>query len=174
MQGISEKGPKRACGWRRNSRGIIRAIFISWTWRKICRGGPPNSKGMSCPRNNSSNSPEPAIPSSRSRPPQLAASCRCGVGIAIGNSNCCSNPNRCAILFSYLSANDSAISKTLPKCRPSARAPISFRKLEKLFGPIPALAVMRGKTDMSLTSPDVWVWHLADIVIALPNVRFWG
>jgi len=74
MQSISEKGPKRACGWQRNSGGIIRAAFISWTWRKISRGGPLNSKGMSCPRNNSSNSPEPAITSSRSRPPQLAVS----------------------------------------------------------------------------------------------------
>src|SRR4029077_17410538 len=106
MQGISEKGRKRSCGWQRNSGGIIRAAFISWTWRKISRGGPLNSKGTSCPRNNRSNSPEQVIQSSRSRPPQLAASCRCGVGIAIGNSNCCSNPNCCAILFSYLSVRE--------------------------------------------------------------------
>jgi hypothetical protein len=73
MQGISEKGPKRACGWQKNCHGIIRAAILSWTWRKIFRGGPLNSKGMSCPRNNNSNSnsPEPAIPSSRGKPPQL-------------------------------------------------------------------------------------------------------
>jgi hypothetical protein len=60
---------------------------------------------------------------SRNRPPQLAASfiSVAAAGIRIGNSNCCSSPNRCAIFVSYsnLSDDDSAISKTLPRCLPS-------------------------------------------------------
>ena len=43
MQGISEKGPKRACGWQKNSHRIIRDIFILWIWRKTSSDGPPNS-----------------------------------------------------------------------------------------------------------------------------------
>ena len=47
MQSISETGPKRACGWQRDSSGIIRAAFISWTKRKISRRGPPTSRRKS-------------------------------------------------------------------------------------------------------------------------------
>ena len=63
-------------------------------------------------------------------PPQLAASFSWAIiGIGIGNSSCWAKPNRCAIFLSYshLSADDSAISSTRPKCLPSARAPISFK-----------------------------------------------
>jgi hypothetical protein len=72
MQSISETGPKRACGWQRNSRGIIRSAFISWTKRKISRGGPLTSKRKSSARlrkplslltgRNNGNSPRPDEP----------------------------------------------------------------------------------------------------------------
>ena len=40
-------------------------------------------------------------PRSEIRPPQLVASGAVAVGNGIGNSNCCSKPNRFAILASY-------------------------------------------------------------------------
>ena len=57
------------------------------------------------------------IPNRKSqRPPQLAASCCRVIGNGIGNSNCCSKPNLCAILLSYshLSADNSAMDSTGP------------------------------------------------------------
>jgi hypothetical protein len=64
----------------------------------------------------------------------LAASCCAGAGSGIGNSSCCSKPNRFATFASYshLSEEDSAISRTRPRCIRSARAPISFRNWKSL------------------------------------------
>jgi hypothetical protein len=77
------------------------------------------------------------------RPPQLAASCFSIIGIGIGNSNCCAKPNRFATLASYshLVADDSAISKTRPRCLPRARADL-VQELEKLLCSIAASSLM--------------------------------